>query len=77
MYGGGTLCRYLLASTRFAKLNIVAIIDRSEMLQGKRIADIPIVPPKGMMNGYPIIICTYFSSAEIEKYIRGDLGIGQ
>lgn len=73
VYGGGTLCRYLLASTRFARLNIRAIIDRNITLNGRHIAGIPVILPEQLIENLTIIICSYFSSSAIERYIRDEI----
>lgn len=77
VYGAGTLTRYLIANTRFSKLNILAFVDNDKHLQGERLASKTIIAPNELYK-YPneiILLCTYNADTVIERMIRDELNL--
>jgi len=77
VWGVGTLTRYLLENTRFAKLNIKAFIDSNIHYQGITLAGKKIFLPteaSSVISDEPIIIVTYNNNTVIKEIIY-DLNI--
>ncbi|PIE62666.1 MAG: hypothetical protein CSA25_04180 [Desulfobacter postgatei] len=77
VYGCGTLTRYMLANTRFSKLNIIAFADGSPHYHGKQLCGIPIIDPIELTKypQFPILTSTYVANRTIETYLHDVLHI--
>ena len=74
VWGGGTLTRRLLASTRLAEANIVAFVDSNPGVQGRRLADRDTLSP-AQIGGRreTIVVCSKAFEREIVRMIRDRL----
>ena len=73
VYGLGTLTRYLLANTRFSKLNITAFADGNKLYQGKALIGRPVLPPEKIQNADTIVICSYNANDAIKNKLCVEL----
>lgn len=73
VWGCGTLLRNWWVE--FAKCNIAALTDRNTAYHGKRIGNVPIIPPhEAVALGLPIIVASVGSFAEIRDSIHAKYG---
>ncbi len=82
VWGAGSLTARLLTSTDLLKANIKFFVDSNKTLQGKRMANIRILPPsifRKLSNNYKVFISSYIYGKEmrgilLNKYnFRGDI----
>jgi len=77
VWGTGTLCQRLLATTPFCDANIVAFIDSNPHYQGRELHGRPILAPADVKRyGEPILIASWAFEDEIRDQIRNALGLG-
>ncbi len=76
VWGAGTLARRLLATMRFAEINIAAFVDSNPHLQGRALAGRPILEA-GQISGRTerILVCSISFAREIAADIRGRHGL--
>lgn len=76
VWGTGTLCQRLLATTPFRDANILAFIDSNPHYQGKKLHHRLILGPSELSRyDEPVLITSWAFQAEIEKQIRNTLGL--
>jgi 2-polyprenyl-3-methyl-5-hydroxy-6-metoxy-1,4-benzoquinol methylase len=76
VWGTGTLCRRLLATTPFRDANIVAFIDSNPHYQGMEIHHRQILAPAELTRfTEPVLITSWAFQAEIENQIRNTMGL--
>jgi 2-polyprenyl-3-methyl-5-hydroxy-6-metoxy-1,4-benzoquinol methylase len=74
VWGTGTLCQRLLATTRFKDANILAFIDSNNHYQGNKLQDKPIIAPQQVSEySCPILITSWVFQDEITKQIKESL----
>jgi SAM-dependent methyltransferase len=76
VWGTGTICQRLLASTRLGEANILAFVDSNPHYQGKKLAGCPIIAPAslGGRDGAILVLSASFFD-EIRHQIREELGL--
>jgi hypothetical protein len=75
LWGTGQLAMKLLNEEALRRTKIVACVDGNPINQGRKLAGIPILAPKGLEGfGQPIVITTTLHEAEIRNDIHS-LGI--
>ena len=76
VWGTGTLCQRLLATTPFRDANIVAFIDSNPHYQGMELHHRQILAP-GELTRFtePVLITSWAFQAEIENQIRNTMGL--
>ena len=74
VWGGGTLTRRLLATSRLAEANIVGFVDSNPGIQGHRLADREIFSPTQIAGrNEAIMVCSKAFEREIVGMIRDQL----
>jgi FlaA1/EpsC-like NDP-sugar epimerase len=76
IWGAGTLTRRLLASTRLAKVNIVAFVDSNPGIQGRRLAGRDTLSPAQIAGRREtIVVSSKAFEREIVRMIRDQLAL--
>lgn len=76
VWGTGTLCQRLLATTPFRDANIVAFIDSNPHYQGMELHHRRILAPSELVRlKEPVLITSWAFQAEIENQIRNTMGL--
>ena len=76
IWGIGTLCQRLLATTRLRDANIRAFIDSNPHYQGRSMIGRPVIGPHQLMGRTePILISSWVFVDEITRQIREELGL--
>jgi len=76
VWGTGTLCQRLLATTTFRDANIVAFIDSNPHYQGLELHHRRILAPSELTRfTEPVLITSWAFQAEIENQIRNTMGL--
>ena len=76
IWGVGTLCQRLLATTRLRDANIRAFIDSNPHYQGQSMIGRPVIGPHELMGRTePILISSWVFVDEITRQIREELGL--
>ena len=76
VWGTGTLCQRLLATTPFRDANIVAFIDSNPHYQGMEFHHRPILAPSELAHFKESVLVTSWAfQAEIENQIRNTMGL--
>ena len=76
IWGIGTLCQRLLATTRLRDANIRAFIDSNPHYQGRSMMGRPVIGPHGRTGRTePILISSWVFADEITRQIREELGL--
>ncbi len=76
VWGTGTLCQRLLATTSLRNANIRAFIDSNPHYQGQSMIGRPVLGPRELMGRpEPILISSWVFVDEITRQIREDLGL--
>ena len=74
VWGGGTLTRRLLATSRLAEANIVGFVDSNPNIQGHRLAGRDIFSPTQIAGrNETIMVCSKAFEREIVRMIRDEL----
>lgn len=76
VWGTGTLCQRLLATTPFRNANILAFIDSNPHYQGQKLHHRPVLAPGELVRfKEPVLITSWAFHTEIEHQIRSTLGL--
>jgi SAM-dependent methyltransferase len=76
IWGVGTLCQRLLASTPLKKANIRAFVDSNPHYQGSKLLGKPVLAPSALLHrGEPILVLSWGFFEEIRVQIREDLAL--
>ena len=76
IWGIGTLCQRLLATTRLRDANIRAFVDSNPHYQGQSMIGRPVIGPRELMGRTePILISSWVFVDEITRQIRDELGL--
>ena len=76
IWGIGTLCQRLLATTRLRDANIRAFIDSNPHYQGQRMIGRPVIAPQELKGRpEPILVSSWVFVDEISRQIREELGL--
>ena len=76
IWGTGTICQRLLATTPLSQANIRAFVDSNPHYQGKQLVGRPILAPAELQSRpEAILISSWMYQKEIEEQIRNVLGL--
>ena len=76
VWGVGTLCQRLLATTRLRDANIRAFVDSNPHYQGQNVIGRPVIGPLELKRYQePVVISSWVFADEITKQIREELGL--
>jgi SAM-dependent methyltransferase len=77
VWGVGTLCQRLLATTELPYANIFAFVDSNPHYHGSRLIGKPVLPPTALAasRNDPILVASWGFFEEIHLQIRNDLGL--
>lgn len=76
VWGTGTLCQRLLATTPLRDANILGFIDSNPHYQGKKLHHRPVLAPNDLARfKEPVLITSWAFQEEIENQIRCTLGL--
>jgi len=76
IWGVGTLCQRLLATTRLGSANIRAFVDSNPHYQGSTLVGRPVLPPADLRgHAEPILVLSWGFFDEIRSQLRDDLGL--
>ncbi len=76
VWGVGTHTQRLLATGTLARARIAAFVDSNPRYQGKQMNGLPILAPASLRGRTePILVSSRFFQKEIERQIRGELGL--